>query len=248
MAQWKRQVLDTVAEHIQIDKANFISQHNHEPPVQLTKNTPIRNDIAYQEHYYALDPLGFMSNGEVGLTLTQGPKSGAKIVSLDDVVDRASFQKSEYYNEFLRPLQIYHEVIVYLQAGHRILGILSVMRNPSRAFAPGEIELLRLLEPYLSMSFDNLIIRYENTRFNSNPTTASPVVEWQKIRSRFKLTQREAEVIDGIIRGMTNARIAEELFIAETTVKKHIQNICAKMSLNSRTAIIYNIMKLSGFI
>ena len=74
LAQWKRHVLDTVIEHVHADKANFISQHNQGPPVQLTKNTLISNNLAYQEHYHALDPLGFMVNGTAGLTLTHGPQ------------------------------------------------------------------------------------------------------------------------------------------------------------------------------
>lgn len=241
VAQWKHHVLDTIIAHVHADRANFISQHNQYPPVQLTRNTHIRNNIAYQEHYHALDPLGFMVKGETGLMLTHGPKSSKKIVSLDEVVDWASFKKSEYYNDFLRPLEIDHEIIVYLQSRDRVLGILSVMRNSSQAFDPKEIELLRLLEPYLTTCLQNFVIRRE-----AKP--AAPIIDRERIQSWFSLTKREAEVVEGIFKGRTNAQIAEAFFVSETTVKKHIQNICAKMGLKSRTAIIHTILKVFGLI
>jgi DNA-binding CsgD family transcriptional regulator len=68
----------------------------------------------------------------------------------------------------------------------------------------------------------------------------------KKIQSRFLLTKREVEIIDGIFRGLKNMEIGEELFVGETTVKKHVQNICAKMGIRNRTAIIYKILKTLG--
>ncbi|WP_430792058.1 response regulator transcription factor [Actinoplanes sp. G11-F43] len=49
------------------------------------------------------------------------------------------------------------------------------------------------------------------------------------------LTQREVEVLRHIARGHTNAEIAAALFVAETTVKTHINNAFAKISARNRT-------------
>ncbi|WP_250008736.1 response regulator transcription factor [Actinoplanes sp. M2I2] len=49
------------------------------------------------------------------------------------------------------------------------------------------------------------------------------------------LTQREAEVLEQIARGRTNAEIAAALFVAETTVKTHINNAFAKIGARNRT-------------
>lgn len=48
------------------------------------------------------------------------------------------------------------------------------------------------------------------------------------------LTKREVEIAILIVKGMTNAEIAYELSIAETTVKKHITHIFEKLEVNSR--------------
>ncbi|MFI6229670.1 response regulator [Micromonospora echinospora] len=48
------------------------------------------------------------------------------------------------------------------------------------------------------------------------------------------LTQREAEVLGQLAQGRTNAEIAAALFVAETTVKTHINNAFAKIGARNR--------------
>lgn len=48
------------------------------------------------------------------------------------------------------------------------------------------------------------------------------------------LSEREIEVAWLIYRGYTNLQIAEELFISETTVKKHATHIYEKLNISSR--------------
>jgi LuxR family maltose regulon positive regulatory protein len=52
------------------------------------------------------------------------------------------------------------------------------------------------------------------------------------------LTEREREVLDLIAAGLTNAEIAERLYIALGTVKRHISNMYGKLNVGSRTQAI----------
>ena len=55
-----------------------------------------------------------------------------------------------------------------------------------------------------------------------------------------RLTERELEVLRLVAQGITNREIAEQLFIAENTVKNHVRNILEKLHLHSRMeAVLY---------
>ena len=49
------------------------------------------------------------------------------------------------------------------------------------------------------------------------------------------LSKREVEVLKLVAVGMTNARIADELFISTHTVVRHVSNIMSKTESSSRT-------------
>jgi DNA-binding NarL/FixJ family response regulator len=51
------------------------------------------------------------------------------------------------------------------------------------------------------------------------------------------LTQREEEVADLVARGLTNCQIAEELFLSERTVHRHVSNVLKKLGIASREQV-----------
>lgn len=67
-------------------------------------------------------------------------------------------------------------------------------------------------------------------------------VEEDDIRHMFRLTPRELDVTRQIFKGLRNLEIAEKLFVSEITVKKHIQNIYAKVGVRNRTSLMSKIM------
>jgi DNA-binding NarL/FixJ family response regulator len=53
-----------------------------------------------------------------------------------------------------------------------------------------------------------------------------------------ELTDRELEVFQEMARGLTNAEIAEALFISETTVKTHVAHVLTKLQLRDRVQAV----------
>lgn len=69
--------------------------------------------------------------------------------------------------------------------------------------------------------------------------------EYYKVFRDGGLTNREVETAILAVQGMTNAEIAYELGIAESTVKKHMSNIFEKLGITSREEL-KNALKNNG--
>ena len=58
------------------------------------------------------------------------------------------------------------------------------------------------------------------------------------VRAAYRLSAREAEVMEHIVRGKTVVRIAEELIISENTVRMHSKRIYAKLDVHKKQELI----------
>jgi DNA-binding CsgD family transcriptional regulator len=59
-----------------------------------------------------------------------------------------------------------------------------------------------------------------------------------------ELTAREREVLGWVARGKTNPQIAELLWLAPSTVRKHLENVYAKLGVSTRTAAVTRFLGL----
>ena len=58
------------------------------------------------------------------------------------------------------------------------------------------------------------------------------------VKTSIKLTRREDEVLDGILRSLANKEIASELNLSERTVKFHVSSLLSKFKVRSRMELM----------
>ena len=66
----------------------------------------------------------------------------------------------------------------------------------------------------------------------------------QLAKAIFRLTEREVQVVQHLLKGWSNKAIAYELSLKEQTVKEHLQRIMAKTKSASRTGILARVLFL----
>ena len=73
---------------------------------------------------------------------------------------------------------------------------------------------------------------------SSERTVALMQANAKEIGCRFGLTEREVEVLALFALGHTQKRVAEELFMSQSTAHAHIRHIYVKTNFHSRQEII----------
>jgi DNA-binding NarL/FixJ family response regulator len=61
-----------------------------------------------------------------------------------------------------------------------------------------------------------------------------------------RLSRQERTIVDHIAAGLTNRQIAEEMFLAEKTVKNYVSNLLSKMGMSRRSEAAAYVARLEG--
>ncbi len=117
--------------------------------------------------------------------------------------------------------------------------VLKTMASAQLIYAIEEVALGKVyLPPVLTTRF------FEYFQTNAQEEQNAKINEENLLK---ELTPREEDVLDLLTQGVTYKGVAGKLFISETTVKTHVNNIFQKLQVNDRTqAVLYAIN--NGFV
>ena len=140
---------------------------------------------------------------------------------LSDVTAHAQLVRTRVYADWFAPRRFVAELEVGL-ARSRARTRNFVLDRTHGDFSDRDVRVLQLVAPHLARI-------YETTRLRQALDVKAP-------DTLDCLTGREAEILELVAAGLTNAGIAERLWISPGTVKKHLDNVYAKLGVANRTA------------
>jgi DNA-binding CsgD family transcriptional regulator len=145
------------------------------------------------------------------------------VVKASDFYSVRQWHNTGMYQEWVRPTGIEHELLMTRPAGRgwtagpgRTVRLI-FFRGPGPDFSERDRDLLTLLRPHLHQAY----IDAERRR-----------------RGTPQLTPRHWELLRLVAAGHTNAQIARRVGVSEGTVRKHLENIYARLHVSSRTAAV----------
>ncbi|MGW4111078.1 response regulator [Actinosynnema sp. NPDC004786] len=119
--------------------------------------------------------------------------------------------------------------------------VFAALRAGAAGFLLKSVDAPRLVEAVRLVAAGENVLGPEITRKLIKAYAEAPAKVQPAVDSRLEqLTERELDVLRCLGRGLSNAQIAEELFISGATAKTHVSRILTKLELRSRVqAAIY---------
>jgi DNA-binding CsgD family transcriptional regulator len=171
------------------------------------------DDGPFWAHYWDSDPCCYPDrSGDL-----------RSVTRISDFYSGRQWRSTGMYHDYLRPAGFEHELMMCLPAGPGPSGAprrsirLIFFRGPGPDFCERDRGLLTLLRPHLHEAYRAAELRRRGTP---------------------ELTLRQRELMHLVAEGCTNAQVGRRLGVSEGTVRRHLENIYARLQVSSRTAAV----------
>ena len=118
--------------------------------------------------------------------------------------------------------------------GGLILALLLLFKISERTYLSGDLGIEFILSGIAVIFF--FIGIYLNKKSLRKQEGQTIEIDYQKIKA-LEISDREYEVLQKISEGLSNKEIADQLFVSESTVKTHVNNVYKKLNVQSRSDI-----------
>ena len=146
----RRAALEILENVFRCDGSNFFLTHGQTSRLDLddvvTRGITPENMDRFKKYYYRLDPF---------LRHFPPPQT---VMTMDQIAPAGKLIDSEYYNDFLRPQSIHHQMTVTARVEGQVAGVVALFRpKKNRNFTPSDLAKAALCAPYLSSALERLI-------------------------------------------------------------------------------------------
>ena len=141
--------------------------------------------------------------------------------------------ESPTYRRLSHEFEIEYALRTFLVENRNSLGYIALFRTSTDIdFDAKNQKVMELLSPHISQKLSALLLAQEG----SLPYCGLQISE--SLIAKYHLSKREAEIAAMIGSSMSDAELAESLYISVSTLKKHLVNIYRKVGVNSRMKLL----------
>lgn len=224
---YKSYVLKTMAKIFDYEHLTFLTYDGNQKmcsPVGINIKDSLNN--SYEEYFYKQDM--FLIN-----TINNGQEF-KKVIRIQDIMPYGEYEKTIYYNEFLKEDNLYYEMAIPLKIKAEIIGGIGVFKSKNEGdFTFRDYQMLQHISDHIALAFKN------NKEIQEKEGKDIDSI----LRNKYLLTKREVEIALLVETGLGNKQISEALHISFHTVKAHLEKIFIKLKVANRTEMVYCIRK-----
>ncbi|RJS61851.1 helix-turn-helix transcriptional regulator [Bacillus sp. PK3_68] len=222
-SEFQEQVLFLFDKYFGLERSIFwLCREEGEIYSPVTRNTPEQSLRQYMSDYSDKDLLLPIRVSSL--------LSNTRVLRIEDMVSKQEYENSLFYNDFMKPGNIYHEMGVYLMNQNKLIGGISFVGEQENAgFKDEAAKSIDLLSHFISMKLYYIL---------KHPFRNIPMED-------VHLTPSEEKVCKLLQTGLTNQEMADHLFVSLHTIKKHLQNIYKMLGVTNRTSLLSFIMHKS---
>ena len=159
---------------------------------------------------------------------------------LSDHFSAPAFHEMALYCEFYRKLRVEDQLVLMLPTGSESAAGVAVSRG-RRSFRAVHVDRLNRLAPHVVQAYRNAERISSLERVDAQPANRMALAV-----EALGLGRREAEVLQVIAGGCSNADAATALGVSPLTIKKHLEHIYATLGVSSRSAAVARLLRQLG--
>jgi len=100
----------------------------------------------YTNYYYRLNPFEPVNIGSFR----------GSALSMEQVIPFQEFKKTEYYNDFIRPQKLRHQMVVYIRPNNNLTSVICTHRITDKGFSEEDLTVGDLVSAHMSAAFDRI--------------------------------------------------------------------------------------------
>lgn len=151
--------------------------------------------------------------------------------AISDFLPQREFERTTMFNDYYRYVGVRYQIFFSFDGGRGTRRTIALNRK-HRDFSERDRTVLDVVAPHFSQAYENAGLFNQARRAAAKP--GCPHTNILRMYPLPELTPRENEILGWIARGKSNPEIAVILGLSVRTVYKHVENLFAKLGVESR--------------